>query len=218
MNTAIDIINRTANHINTVLSGDGTGHDWWHVYRVWKMAKRIGHAEQADPLVVELAALLHDIADWKFHDGDLSVGPTRAKEWMDSLGIEPSIIDQVCQIIANISFKGAGVVQPPLSLEGKAVQDADRLDAMGAIGIARAFAYGGAKGREIYDPAASPTEHRTAEAYLKSGGHTINHFYEKLLLLKDRMNTATGRAMAEERHKFMEDYLRRFYEEWEGDA
>ncbi|MEI8373330.1 MAG: HD domain-containing protein [Planctomycetota bacterium] len=210
-----DLINRTANHIKTVLSGDGTGHDWWHVYRVWKMAKRIGHAEQADPLVVELAALLHDIADWKFHDGDLSVGPTKAKDWLDSLGLDPGIIDQVCQIIANISFKGAAVEQPPLSLEGKAVQDADRLDAMGAIGIARAFAYGGAKGREIYDPAAKPTEHLTAEAYLK-GGTSINHFYEKLLLLKDRMNTATGRVMAEERHRFMEDYLKQFYDEWEG--
>ena len=140
------------------------------------------------------------------------------KEWLDSLGLEPSIVDHVCQIIAGISFKGAAVEQPPLSLEGKVVQDADRLDAMGAIGIARAFAYGGAKGRAIYDPAVQPTEHRTAEAYLKSGGTTINHFYEKLLLLKDRMNTATGRAMAEERHRFMEDYLRRFYEEWEGDA
>ena len=210
-----DLINRTANYIKTVLSGDGTGHDWWHVYRVWKMAKRIGHAEQADPLVVELAALLHDIADWKFHDGDSSVGPTKAKDWLDSLGLDHGIIDQVCQIIANISFKGAAVEQSPLSLEGKAVQDADRLDAMGAIGIARAFAYGGAKGRAIYDPAVQPTEHRTAEAYLK-GGHTINHFYEKLLLLKDRMNTATGRAVAEERHRFMDDYLKQFYEEWEG--
>ena len=211
-----DLIDRTAAHIQTVLSGDGTGHDWWHVYRVWKMAQRIGHAEQADPLIVELAALLHDIADWKLHDGNLSVGPARAKEWMDSLGLEPSIVDHVCQIIAGISFKGAAVEQPPLSLEGKVVQDADRLDAMGAIGIARAFAYGGAKGRSIYDPSVQPTEHRTAEAYLKSGGHTINHFYEKLLLLKDRMNTATGRVLAEDRHRFMEDYLRRFYEEWQG--
>ncbi len=180
------------------------------------MARRIGRAEKADMLIVELAALLHDIADWKLHDGDLSVGPARAKEWMDSLGLEPSIVDHVCQIIAGISFKGAAVERPPLSLEGKVVQDADRLDAMGAIGIARAFAYGGAKGRAIYDPAIQPTEHRTAEAYLTSGGHTINHFYEKLLLLKDRMNTATGRAMAETRHAVMEDYLRQFYEEWEG--
>lgn len=130
--------------------------------------------------------------------------------------IEPAITDHVCQIIAGISFKGAGVEQPPLSLEGQVVQDADRLDAMGAIGIARAFAYGGAKGRTIYDPAAKPAEHRTASEFLKSDGTTINHFYEKLLLLKDRMNTATGRVIAEERHRFMEDYLQRFYQEWEG--
>jgi len=213
-----DLIDRTALHVKTVLSGDNTGHDWWHVYRVWKIAHRIGHDEKADLLIVELAALLHDIADWKFHDGNLSVGPKMAKDWLDSVGLNPSTTEHVCQIIAGISFKGAGVEQPVLSLEGKVVQDADRLDAMGAIGIARAFAYGGAKGRDIYDPGVQPTEHRTAEAYLKSGGHTINHFYEKLLLLKDRMNTATGRAVAEERHQFMEDYLRRFYEEWDGDS
>ncbi len=210
-----DLIDRTANHVQAVLSGDGTGHDWWHVYRVWKMAKQIGRAEKADLLVVELAALLHDIADWKLQGGDSSVGPTRAKEWLDSLRLDPGIVGHVGEIIANISFKGAAVEQQPLSLEGKVVQDADRLEAMGAIGIARAFAYGGAKGRALYDPALKPTEHRTPEAYLK-GGTTINHFYEKLLLLKDRMNTATGRAMAEERHRFIEEYLRRFFEEWEG--
>ena len=216
--TPSDFIDQTASHVKTVLSGDGTGHDWWHVYRVWKMARRIGQAESADLLVVQLAALLHDIADWKLHDGDVSVGPRVAKDWLDSLGLDSGIVDHVCQIIAAISFKGAAVEPPPLSLEGKVVQDADRLDAMGAIGIARAFAYGGAKGRAIHDPAAKPTEHRTAEEYLKSGGTTINHFYEKLLMLKDRMNTATGGAMAEVRHEFMEDYLRRFYEEWEEDA
>ena len=205
MNT--DLIDRTAAHVQEVLSGDGTGHDWWHVHRVWKTAQRIGKEEKADLLVVELAALLHDIADWKLNDGDSSVGPRMAKEWLDSQGVESSISEHVCQIIAGISFKGAGVEQPPLSLEGQVVQDADRLDAMGAIGIARAFAYGGSKGRMIYDPAAKPTEHRTAEAFLKNDGTTINHFYEKLLLLKDRMNTATGKAIAEERHRFMEDYL-----------
>ncbi len=210
-----DLIDRSANHVRAVLSGDGTGHDWWHVYRVWKMAQRIGQAEKADLLVVELAALLHDIADWKLHDGDSMLGPKIAKDWLDSLGLAPSISEHVCQIIAGISFKGAKVEQSLLSLEGKVVQDADRLDAMGAIGIARALAYGGAKSRAIYDPALKPTEHRTAEAYLK-GGTTINHFYEKLLLLKDRMNTATGKAMAEARHEFMENYLQRFFEEWEG--
>ena len=208
-----DLIDRTVNHVRTVLSGDGTGHDWWHVYRVWRTAQRIGQAEKADLFVVELAALLHDIADWKLHDGDSTVGSKIARDWLDSL--DAHISEHVCQIIANISFKGAKVESPTLSQEGKVVQDADRLDAMGAIGIARAFAYGGAKGQAIYDPACKPTEHGTAEAYLK-GGTTINHFCEKLLLLRDRMNTATGRAMAEARHQFMEDYLRRFYEEWEG--
>ncbi len=212
-----DLIDQTANHARTVLSGDGTGHDWWHVCRVWKMARRIGQAETADLLVVELAALLHDIADWKLHAGDVSVGPRMAKNWLASLDLDPGITEHVCRIIAGISFKGAAVEQPALSLEGRVVQDADRLDALGAIGIARAFAYGGAKGRAIHDPAAKPSEHRTAEAYLK-GGAVINHFYEKLLLLKDRMNTATGRAMAETRHAVMEDYLRRFYKEWEGDV
>lgn len=211
-----DYIERTAIHVQKILSGDGTGHDWWHVHRVWKIAQRIGHIEGADMLVVELAALLHDIADWKLNDGDLSVGPRMAREWLYSLELEPSISEHVCQIIAGISFKGAGVEQPPLSLEGQVVQDADRLDAMGAIGIARAFAYGGARGRTIYDPVVNPTEHQTAEAFLKSEGTTINHFYEKLLLLKDRMNTASGRAIATERHQFMEAYLQQFYEEWEG--
>ncbi|MGO8745915.1 MAG: HD domain-containing protein [Thermoguttaceae bacterium] len=211
-----DLIDRTANHVKAVLSGDGTGHDWWHVYRVWKMAKRIGQAEGAGLLVVELAALLHDIADWKLHDGDCAVGPRMARDWLDSLELDGSISQHVCQIIADISFKGAGVEQPVLSLEGQVVQDADRLDAIGAIGIARAFSYGGAKGRLMYDPVVKPTEHRTAEAYLKSGGTTINHFYEKLLLLKDRMNTATGKAVAEERHRFIEEFLERFFEEWEG--
>jgi uncharacterized protein len=210
-----DLITRTANHVRSVLSGDGTGHDWWHVYRVWKMARRIGQAENADPLVVELAALLHDIADWKLHDGDSTIGPNMAREWLISLNLAPATVEHICQIVANMSFKGAAVEQQPLSLEGQVVQDADRLDAMGAIGIARAFAFGGAKGRAIYDPAVEPTDHRTPEAYLK-GSHTINHFYEKLLLLKDRMNTAMGRAIAEARHRFMEEYLRQFFEEWEG--
>jgi uncharacterized protein len=210
-----DLIDRTAIHVRTALSGDGTGHDWWHVYRVWLMARRIARAENANLPVVELAALLHDIADWKLHGGDLSVGPKMAKEWLDSQGLDPAAADHVCRIIANISFQGAGVEQQPLSLEGQVVQDADRLDAIGAVGIARAFAYGGSKGRAIYDPAVKPAEHCTAEEYLKPGT-TINHFYEKLLLLKDRMNTPTARAIAERRHQFMEEFLQRFYEEWEG--
>ena len=187
------LIDRTADYVRTTLSGEGSGHDWWHVFRVWRMARRIGMAEAADELVVQLAALLHDIADWKSHDGDSTVGPQVAGDWLTSLDLDPGVTGHVCRIIADISFKGAGVEQPPLSLEGQVVQDADRLDAMGALGIARAFAYGGSKGRLIHDPAIEPVEHHTAEAYLKSGGTTVNHFYEKLLLLKDRMNTATGK-------------------------
>ncbi|NUQ61494.1 MAG: HD domain-containing protein [Pirellulales bacterium] len=214
--TASERIDRTAEFVKTSLWGEGSGHDWWHTCRVWRTAQTIGRAEGADRFVVELAALLHDIADWKAHDGDSSVGPEAARQWLASLGVDANVVEHVCRIIADISFKGAGVKPPVLSLEGKVVQDADRLDAIGAVGIARAFAYGGAKGRLIHDPESRPEVHPTAEAYLKSGGTTINHFYEKLLLLKDRMNTATGRAIAEKRHKFMEDYLRRFYEEWDG--
>jgi uncharacterized protein len=211
-------IEQTAAYVKKVLADEGTGHDWWHIERVWRMAKRIGRDEKADLTVVELAALLHDIADWKAHNGDSAIGPKKASDWLNSLGIEPSIIKQVGQIIANISFKGANVEQPSLSLEGKVVQDADRLDAIGAIGIARAFAYGGSKGRLLYDPMCKPIEHQTADSYLNTNGTTINHFYEKLLLLKDRMNTATGKAIAEQRHQFMLEYLERFYKEWEGDV
>jgi uncharacterized protein len=209
-------IDRTADYVKAKLSGEGSGHDWWHTCRVWKTSQRIGQAEGADLFVVELAALLHDIADWKAHGGNSAVGPEMARQWLMSLGVEETLIEQVCRIIADISFKGIGVEQPELSLEGKVVQDADRLDAIGAIGIARAFAYGGAKGRLIHDPEMKPEEHRTAEAYIKSTGTTVNHFYEKLLLLKDRMNTTTGRTIAEKRHPFMKDYLRQFLREWEG--
>jgi uncharacterized protein len=211
-----DIIERTADHVNSVLANEGSGHDWWHIERVWRMAKRIGQVEGADLLVVELAALLHDIADWKAHGGDSSIGPQTAMTWLASLDVDSNIIQHIGQIIAGISFKGASVEQPTLSLEGKVVQDADRLDAIGAIGIARTFAYGGSKGRLIYDPTCKPTDHQTADSYLNNNGTTVNHFYEKLLLLKDRMNTQTGKTIAEQRHRFMEDFLKQFYEEWEG--
>jgi uncharacterized protein len=211
-----DLIEQTADHVKKVLADEGTGHDWWHIERVWRMAKRIGQDEGADLTVVELAALLHDIADWKAHNGDSAIGPKKASDWLNSLGVESSIVEQVGQVIANISFKGANVEQPSLLLEGKVVQDADRLDAIGAIGIARAFAYGGSKGRLLYDPTCKPTDHQTADSYLNTNGTTINHFYEKLLLLKDRMNTVTGKVIAEQRHQFMLEYLERFYKEWEG--
>ena len=210
------MIDRTTAHVRECLTGEGSGHDWWHTYRVWQTAKRIGQIEAADPLVVELAALLHDLGDWKAHGGDSTVGPTMARRWLESLDAESTVINQVCEIIARISFKGSGVEQPQLSLEGQVIQDADRLDAIGAIGIARAFAYGGAKGQMIHDPQVQPAEHRTADAYLTSGGTSINHFYEKLLLLRDRINTSAGRDLASQRHQFMEQFLERFYQEWEG--
>jgi uncharacterized protein len=217
MVSVIPIIDRTVEHVKTALSGEGSGHDWWHIERVWRTAKRIGRSENADLLVVELAALLHDIADWKAHGGDSAIGPKMAGQWLASIEVDPGVTDHVCQIIANISFKGANAERPTLSLEGQVVQDADRLDAIGAIGIARAFSYGGSKGRMIYDPTCPPIDHRSVDSYLNANGTTINHFYEKLLLLKDRMNTATGKSIAERRHQFMEEFLREFYEEWQGE-
>ena len=213
-----EFVDQTANFVRDTLAGESSGHDWWHVYRVWRMARQIALAEKADLLVVELAALLHDIADWKAHDGDVAAGPTKAMTWLRELDVDTETAEHVCQIVRHISFKGAGTDEPELSLEGQVVQDADRLDAMGAIGIARAFSYGGAKGRVIHDPNIDPETHSNATDYLKSQGPSINHFYEKLLLLKDRMNTRVGRMLAQKRHLVMEEYLERFFAEWEESA
>jgi uncharacterized protein len=210
------LIAAIAAEVREKLEGEGSGHDWQHVRRVWKMAERIGANETADMLVVSLAALLHDIADWKFHSGDDSVGPRVAMEMLGSHGVSPAIAGRVGQIVQEVSFKGAGVPAVPTTIEGMIVQDADRLDAIGAIGIARAFAYGGYRGRALYDPDIEPVLHASKEAYSQSQGPTINHFHEKLLLLRDLMNTRTGRAVAEDRHRFMEDYLDRFHKEWDG--
>jgi len=210
------IINQTAEYIKLRLSGEGSGHDWWHVYRVWKNAVHIAESEQADLFIVELAALLHDIADWKFNDGNDDIGPQMAKEWLERLNVEETVVVHVCSIIHDISFKGAGVATNMKTIEGMIVQDADRLDAMGAIGISRAFAYGGSKGREMYNPELKPENHNSFEQYKNSKGSSINHFYEKLLLLKELMNTETARKIAEKRHVFMEEYLSEFFLEWEG--
>ena len=210
------IIAQTAEHIRLKLEGEGSGHDWWHVYRVWKNAIHIGKQEKADLFVIELAALLHDIADWKFHDGNEDIGPQLAREWLETLSVEESIIAHVCRIIRAISFKGAGVKNTMDSPEGLIVQDADRLDAMGAIGIARTFAYGGSKHREMYNPTVNPQLHTSFEQYKNSEGTTINHFYEKLLLLKNLMNTPTAKKIAEGRHKYMQEFLQQFFLEWEG--
>ena len=211
-----EIISKTEEYARQTLSGNGAGHDWWHVYRVWKNALQIARCEQVDLFVVELAALLHDIADHKFHGGDETIGPKTAHAWLEKQAVDEEVISHVVEIIASLSFKGAKVSTPMRTREGMVVQDADRLDAIGAIGIARAFAYGGYKERLMYDPAISPQLHGSFESYKTSSAPTINHFYEKLLLLKDLMNTKTGRQIAAARHVYMENFLSQFYAEWEG--
>jgi uncharacterized protein len=210
------IIDAAVSHIKHVLGGDSSGHDWWHIYRVWQMAVRLAEAEGADLFVVQLAALLHDIADWKFHGGDLTAGPKAARTWLESQQVDETTTMHVCEIIGLLSYKGSGVATDMPTLEGQVVQDADRLDAIGAIGIARAFAYGGHDGRLLYDPEHPPEVHDSAQAYRSSRGPTINHFHEKLLLLIDRMQTITGKRLAEQRHRYMEEYLAEFHAEWEG--
>jgi len=192
------------------------GHDWFHIERVYKNAVKIAQGENVNSLIVALGALLHDIADSKFHNGDETVGPKVATQFLIRNNADSSVIEHVVQIIKNISFKGGNKAQSFTSPELDVVQDADRLDAIGAIGIARTFNYGGFKNMKIYDPAIQPELDMTPEQYKKSTAPTINHFYEKLLLLKDRMNTKTGLAIAQKRHKYMEDFLEQFYGEWEG--
>ena len=210
------VLKKTEEYIRNKFSGEGSGHDWWHIYRVRNLAVRIAAGENANLFVVQLAALLHDIADWKFNDGDMDAGPRLAREWLEKLQVGEEIISQVCEIIKGVSFKGAGVTAKMTTTEGIIVQDADRLDAIGAIGIARTFAYGGHRGQEIYNPDVRPEWHDSFEEYKNCTGSTINHFYEKLLLLKDLMNTETARKIAVERHRYMEQFLDRFYKEWDG--
>ncbi|HEY6914811.1 MAG TPA: HD domain-containing protein [Paludibacter sp.] len=211
------VIQNTITFVKEVLADAEGGHDWWHIYRVWKLSKHIATSEQADLFVVELGALLHDIADSKFHGGNEDLGPQKAREFLSSQGVEDRVIAHVENIITNISFKGGNMIQKFKSLELDIVQDADRLDALGAIGIARTFNYGGFKNREIYNPEIKPNLNMTKEEYKHSTAPTLNHFYEKLLLLKARMNTNTGKSMAEQRHRFMEQYLDEFYKEWSGE-
>ncbi len=210
------VIAKTVAFVKEVLTDAEGGHDWWHIYRVWKSAKQIAQTEEVDLFVVELGALLHDIADSKFHDGDETVGPRKARVFLASLQVDESVIEHVEKIISNISFKGGNLKQAFKSAELDVIQDADRLDALGAIGIARTFNYGGHKDREIYNPEIKPNLNMTKEEYKNSDAPTLNHFYEKLLLLKERMNTESGKRMAEQRHEFMELYLEQFYQEWEG--
>jgi uncharacterized protein len=215
MNQA-EAIEKTINYVKETLAKAEGGHDWWHIYRVWNSAKSIAKTEKVNIFVVELGALLHDIADSKFHAGDEEVGPRLAREFLSSLDINKEIIDHIENIILNISFKGGNNIQKFKSPELDIIQDADRLDAIGAIGIARTFNYGGYKNREIYNPEVKPSLNMTKDEYTNNNAPTINHFYEKLLLLKDKMNTKTGKTMAEQRHKYMKEFLDEFYREWDG--
>ena len=211
--TKQEIITATVSYVQQELQNAEGGHDWWHIERVWKNAKTIMQTEPADTLIVELGALLHDIADAKFHNNDENIGPQKATSFLQELGVKEEIVSHVENIIRNISFKGGNFTTTFHSPELDIVQDADRLDALGAIGIARAFHYGGFKNREIYNPGVPPDLNMTKEAYMNSKAPTINHFYEKLLLLKDKMNTVTGKQLAEQRHEFMEQYLEQFFAE-----
>lgn len=212
-----EVVAKTSRFIKEKFAQDSTGHDWWHMHRVWQLAVRIAKQEKAGNLfVIELAALLHDIADFKFHGGDVEKGPKAARQWLQSLRVKEEIIAQVEDIIRHISFKGAGVKQELKTIEGQIVHDADKLDALGAIGIARVFSFSGAHGRAIFDPAETAVLHTTLEGYIANTNSAITHFYEKLLLLKDRMYTNTGKKMARRRHEFMEEFLKQFYKEWEG--
>lgn len=208
-----EIITQTANFVRQTLQNAEGGHDWWHIHRVWNNAKRIAQTERADGLTVELAALLHDIADSKFHNGDEDIGPRTAENYLKSMGVDDEVVTHVVQIIRHMSYKSGFDAPVFYSTEMGIVQDADRLDALGAIGIARTFSYGGFKGREIYNPEIAPNLNMTKEAYKNTTAPSINHFYEKLLLLKSKMNTATGKQLAEQRHQFMLSYLEQFYME-----
>jgi uncharacterized protein len=207
------LIDATVQFVRDTLKNAEGGHDWWHIHRVWTNAKLIAQTENADQLTVELAALLHDIADSKFHNGDEEIGPLTAGRYLHSMRVDAGIVEHVQQIIRHMSFKASfgksGFHSPELAI----VQDADRLDAIGAIGIARAFTYGGFKGRELYNPEIQPNLNMSKEEYKNSSAPTINHFYEKLLLLKDKMNTETGKRLALQRHAFMVSYLQEFYAE-----
>ena len=193
---------------------DSSGHDWYHIERVWNMSKFLHSKEGGDLEVVELAALLHDISDHKLNGGKLNDGGNVAREILLSEGATPELANRVAEIIDHVSFKGAKVEDRMETIEGKIVQDADRLDAIGALGIARTFAYGGHNGQPMYDPEIQATMHDSFEAYASSKSSTIHHFYEKLLLLASRINTDSAKEIAQERHQFMENYLSQFYHEW----
>ncbi|MFT6748232.1 MAG: hypothetical protein ACJAQ1_000135 [Flavobacterium sp.] len=213
----MNIIEKTVEFVKTTLQNAEGGHDWFHIERVYKNSILLAKTENCNLEVVQLGALLHDIADSKFHNGDETVGPKMARTFLESQNVPSEVIEAVISIIENISFKGGNVIRNYNSIELQIVQDADRLDAIGAIGIARAFSYGGFKNRAIYDPEIKPNLNQSKEEYKKNTAPTITHFYEKLLLLKDRMNTKTGKEIALDRHIYMEQFLDQFYAEWNGE-
>lgn len=211
------IVNKTILFVKEKLENAEGGHDWFHIERVYKNAMLIADSEVCNVNIVKLGALLHDIADSKFHNGDETIGPKIAREFLESENVDELTIQHVVNIIENVSFKGENAEKKFSSVELNIVQDADRLDAIGAIGIARAFNYGGFKNRPLYNPNFAPNLHMSKEEYKNSQAPTINHFYEKLLLLKDKMNTKTGKKIAKERHSFMKKFLSQFYAEWDGE-
>ena len=213
----MSIIDKTIHFVKEKLENAEGGHDWFHIERVYKNSILIAKEEDCDIMVVKLGALLHDIADSKFHDGDETIGPKTARAFLESENVFEETINHVINIIENISFKGGNFENKFSSKELEIVQDADRLDAIGAIGIARTFNYGGFKNRALYNPSIAPNLNMSKEEYKNSNSPTLNHFYEKLLLLKDKMNTATGKKIALERHKYMENFLSQFYAEWQGE-
>lgn len=213
---SLSLVQKTTEFAKTTLQGAEAGHDWAHTERVLRNARLILEAESADGDVVALAAILHDIADAKFHNGNEELGPKLAGEFLKQQGLDDKRTEHVCNIIRHMSFKGGNENSAWTSLEMEIVQDADRLDAIGAIGIARAFQYGGFKNRSLYNPEIAPNLTMSKAAYRKSDAPTLNHFYEKLFLLKDRMNTSTGKKMALDRHLFMEEFVNQFLAEWEG--
>jgi len=213
--TKREIIKKTEAYVKKTMAGD-PGHDWTHADRVRKLALYIARKEKADLFIVELGALLHDIADWKFNKGDDKLGGRITAEWLKRLKLDPEIIKEVVHIVDEVIFKGAKVPYSMRSLEGKVVQDADKLDALGAIGIARAFSFGDRFNQPLYDPKVKPNLRSSFVKHKRISATTINHFYEKLLLLKDRMHTKTAKRLAQRRHKLMELYLQEFLAEWKG--
>jgi uncharacterized protein len=205
-----NIISETTRFVCSTSTGESSGHDWWHIHRVEKLAIYLAEKEQADMFTVRLAALLHDVDDWKLNEA----ASHHAENWLRSTTLDAETKQKVLHIIEQVSYKGAGEDTTLDTIEAAVVQDADRLDAIGAIGIARAFAYGGSKNRIIFDPETLPVMHQSFDDYKKITSHTINHFYEKLLLLKDRLHTTAAREFASKRHAFMEEFLKNFFEEW----